>query len=105
MPENERKPAEPAGEPAKQLSQDIGALSAFAERLRTREYVELLQKPWRLVAIYFVTGIARGAGVTIGTIIVLALLTYVLSTMVTVPVVGKYLAGIVEEVQRHLPAR
>jgi hypothetical protein len=105
MPSDEAKEEKPERQDDQQLARDISTLSVFAERLRIREYVQLLQRPWRLAGVYFLTGMARGAGVTIGTIIVLALLTYFLSTIVTLPVIGKYLAGIVQEVRSQLPPR
>jgi hypothetical protein len=103
----EEKPAsgDSESQPAARLSQDVAALSAFAERLRIREYVDLLQRPRRLLWLYFLSGLARGAGVAVGTFVVLGLLTYLLSTVVNVPMIGKYLAGIVQEIQRHLPSR
>ncbi len=88
-----------------QLAQDVSTLSVLAERLRIHEYVELLQRPWRLIWLYFLTGLARGAGVAIGGIIIVALITYLLSSMVSAPMLGKSVAGLVKEIQRHLPSK
>jgi hypothetical protein len=84
-------------------SDDISRLAAFAERLRINDYLELLQRPRRLVWVGFLSGLGRGAGAAIGGLIVIVLLGLLLSHVVNMPMVGKYLARLVHEVNRHLP--
>jgi hypothetical protein len=82
---------------------EASRLAEFAERLRVREYIELLQRPGRLLWVSFLSGIGRGAGAAIGGVVVLALLGLIFSRIVNVPMIGKYLAGLVQEIKSHLP--
>ena len=96
QPESEKQ-APPAG------SDEASRLAAFAERLRINDYLELLQRPGRLVWVGFLSGLGRGAGAAVGGLIVIVLLGVLLSHVVNLPMVGKYLARLVNEVNRHLP--
>lgn len=46
----------------------------------------------------FTAGLARGLGMTVGTVVVLSLLGYILSLFVKMPVIGEYIA----ELQRYV---
>jgi len=85
------------------VSDEASRLAEFAERLRIREYIELLQRPGRLLWVSFLSGIGRGAGAAIGGVVVLALLGLIFSRIVNIPTIGKYLAGVVQEIRLHLP--
>ena len=56
------------------------------------EYLEYLQSGKRLMWVNFKAGIARGLGITVGMSVVLALLIWVLTMLVDLPVVGQYFA-------------
>jgi hypothetical protein len=48
------------------LKQKIDELSFNLERMKLAEYVELLNKPRRLLYINFISGLARGLGIAVG---------------------------------------
>ena len=63
----------------------------IAERLdasRIAEYVELMNKPRKLIWTSFVAGIARGLGAAIGATVVFALVLEVLRRLIVVNVLG-----------------
>ena len=56
------------------------------------EYLEYLQSGKRLMWVNFKAGVAKGLGVTVGMSVVLALLIWVLTMLVDLPIVGQYFA-------------
>ena len=63
----------------------------IAERLdasRIAEYVELMNKPRKLIWTSFVAGIARGLGAAVGATVVFALVLEVLRRLIVVNVLG-----------------
>ncbi len=53
-------------------------------------FIQYVSSPWRIIWVNFLAGIFRGLGALIGASIVLALLIWVLSKLVDVPLVGEY---------------
>ncbi len=84
------------------LQKQVEILARNMERSKIDEYVCLLQSPWRLIWINFLSGIVRGVGIGVGFAILGALVVYILKSLVTVPVIGNYIAEIVEIVQIRL---
>ena len=71
-----------------------------------REFMDFLKKPFRLVWVNFLIGLARGLGIAIGMTILAAVLTYVLilvlSKMVDLPIIGEWIANVVSVVRDSL---
>jgi len=86
------------------LQDKINKLSLNIEKMKLAEYVDLLQHPWRLLFVNFISGIARGLGITIGFAILGAVIIFILQRLVTLnlPVIGGFIAAIVAIVQTHL---
>ena len=53
-------------------------------------FIQYVSSPWRIIWVNFLAGIFRGLGALIGASIVLALMVWVLSKLVDVPLVGEY---------------
>ena len=53
-------------------------------------FIQYVSSPWRIVWVNFLAGIFRGLGALIGASIVLALIVWVLTLLVDVPLVGEY---------------
>ena len=98
-------------EPSKEFKLDPGTilelhkLARIFERMNLSEYIMLMQNPRRIVFNNFLAGIARGFGFSIGMSLLLALLVFTLSHMVDIPLIGKYIAKIVEIVQQEMKMR
>ena len=56
------------------------------------EYLEYLQSGKRLMWVNFKAGVAKGLGLTVGMSVVLALVIWVLTMLVNLPIVGQYFA-------------
>lgn len=69
----------------------LSRLERIAERLdasRIADYVELMNKPRKLIWMSFVAGIARGLGVAVGATVIFALVLEMLRRLIVVNVLG-----------------
>ncbi|MDT8902481.1 DUF5665 domain-containing protein [Anaeroselena agilis] len=88
--------------PDKEPSADyLRRLVERLEAMRIAEYLELLEKPRRLVMTNFVAGVARGLGFAIGTTIVFAVVIEVLRRLIliNIPVISDYLVDIIRLIE------
>lgn len=79
-------------------------LTSVMEKMRIAEYVQYLNRPWKLLWTNFLIGIARGLGSTIGLAIVLALVFYIFQhiVMLNLPVISDLLTKMVYTIQENL---
>ena len=79
------------------------ALIDAMERTRLAEYAMYLEKPWRLLGMNFLIGLARGLGATIGLALVLALLVFVTQEIISanLPGISKWLADLIALVHSY----
>jgi len=86
------------------LGARIAELSIAIEKMKLAEYVSLLERPYRLLYINFLTGIARGLGIAVGFTILGAIVLYILKklVMVNLPGISSFIATIVSLVQLRL---
>lgn len=78
------------------LIEQVDRLTRHLEALRIADYIELLDKPWRLIRTNFIAGVARGLGFAVGTTIIFALIVEALRRiiLINIPVINDYLIGI-----------
>ena len=86
----------------KALEARIEKLATNMEKMKLAEYVRLLESPWQLLWVNFISGVARGLGIGVGFAVLGAFVVYVLQSFETIPVIGNYIAQIVEIVQIRL---
>jgi len=86
----------------KKLLLKLHQFSYQMEQMHLPEYVAYLQSPARMLWINFLVGIARGVGIGIGATVIAALILYFLSKLVTVPLIGKFVAEIIRIVHIYL---
>lgn len=55
--------------------------------------------PKRLIYVNLLAGLARGLGLTIGTAIVLAIGGYILNQFISLPIIGEYIADLIDAIQ------
>ena len=86
------------------LSGRIAELGIAMEKMKLAEYVSLLERPYRLLYINFLTGIARGLGIAVGFTILGAIILYVLQKLVMMhlPGISSFIATVVRLVQLRL---
>lgn len=90
-----------AVEDDKVLTRYIKELSNRLESMRIAEYIDLLQKPSRIIYLNFLAGIAKGLGIAIGATIVFAILIEILSRLLVfnLPVIGDLIIEIMRIVE------
>lgn len=86
------------------LSEKVTELSNNMERMRLAEYIEMFEKPSRLLYVNFLIGLARGFGSAIGFTILAAVIIYILQKVIllNVPIIGEFIAEIVKIVQNQM---
>jgi hypothetical protein len=69
MPLFRRKP-KPEPKPERLDARAVQKLALTLEKARLGDYVEMMNDPWKNLYLNFVAGIARGAGIAVGTVLV-----------------------------------
>lgn len=89
---------------AKSLFKKLYEVEGKLERANLAEFMQLLQKPVRLVFLNFLGGLARGFGIAIGLTIVASLFLVLLTKLaeLNLPVIGRFIADLVRIVNFHL---
>ncbi|MGC5325570.1 DUF5665 domain-containing protein [Brevibacillus sp. SYSU BS000544] len=84
-----------------QFTHRIDRLSLFIKKTEIADILLNYTKPRRLFFTNFLAGLARGLGLTLGTAIVLVLLGSVIKQFISVPIIGDYIAQIVDYVNSY----
>ena len=72
------------------------------EAMRVADYVELLQKPHRLITLNFLAGLSRGLGIALGATLLVALVLNFLHRLLilNIPGIGNFVAEIIRIVEQ-----
>ncbi len=83
------------------IARQLSKLISHLESMRVAEYMELLEKPKKLIFINFVAGISRGLGIAVGATLVFALLLEGLRRIIllNIPGIGSFIADLVRIVE------
>ncbi|MGQ9533302.1 MAG: DUF5665 domain-containing protein [Desulfotomaculales bacterium] len=86
------------------LARRVRTLALAMEKMKLAEYVNLLERPWRLMYVNFLAGLARGVGTAVGFTLLAALVVYILRwlVMLHLPGISGFIAEIVRMVQLRL---
>ncbi len=92
---------------ARGLEDKLAWIASYLERSKIAEYVDLMNKPGRLVYLNLLGGLARGVGLAVGFTVLGALVIYILtrSFLLNLPVIGQFLGELVYIVQQYLRHR
>jgi len=82
-------------------------LTEYLEGVNFAAYVDLLQTPWRLALLNLIGGIFRGLGIGLGFTVIAGLVVLILQQLelLNLPVIGKWIADLVQIVDGQLRAR
>jgi hypothetical protein len=82
----------------------LQSLAAKFDRSYLAEYISLMQRPFRLMFVNFLAGLARGFGIAVGLTIVASLFIVFLSYLanLNLPIIGDYIAKLVQIVNQQL---
>lgn len=83
------------------IANQLHKLVCHLESLRIAQYMEMLEKPARLIFTNFVAGIARGLGIAFGATLVFAMMLEFLRRLIllNIPGIGDFIAEIVHIVE------
>ncbi|MDR3561620.1 MAG: DUF5665 domain-containing protein [Negativicutes bacterium] len=83
------------------LTKQLERLVNRLEAMRIADYIELLEKPRRLLWTNFIAGIFRGLGFALGTTIVFAIVIESLRRLIliNIPVISDYLVEIIRLIE------
>jgi uncharacterized membrane protein len=86
------------------LRDRLEQIAQSIEKAQIADYVQLMQRPRRLIFLNLVAGISRGVGIAIGFTIFTSTIVYVLQIIgaLDIPIIGGYIADIVKHVQLQL---
>lgn len=90
------------GRGGEDLAARLDRLARTLDQARIAEYVALQQDTRRLLYLNFLAGVARGLGTAMGFTLVGAMVLYILRRMVSIPLIGTFIAQIVEIVTTQL---
>ena len=108
MPKAKGKPKKKVSKKdiSEKLLEKLENLGVQLERANISEYIHTVRRPWKVIAVNFGMGIARGFGTAIGMTIIFALiiiiLTQILSKLISLPLIGQQIAKIVEYVNQYM---
>ncbi|MBP2644732.1 MAG: hypothetical protein H6Q75_172 [Firmicutes bacterium] len=88
-------------EKTKFIDVQLEKLVTHLESLRIADYMELLQRPGRLIFVNLVAGIARGLGIALGATLVFALVIEFLRRLIllNIPGIGAFIAEVIHIVE------
>lgn len=89
---------------AKSLFKKLCEVEWKLERANLADFMQLIQRPARLIFLNFIAGLARGFGIAIGLTIVASLFLIFLSKVaeLNLPIIGRFVADLVRIVNHHL---
>ncbi|QJC52477.1 hypothetical protein HGI30_13510 [Paenibacillus albicereus] len=89
------------------LQDRLEKIAADLERSQMAEYVDLLNRPWKLIRRNLVAGVSRGVGYAIGIAFFTTAILYLLQALgqLNLPIIGDYIADLVRIVQIQLEGK
>ena len=93
-------------------AKDLGLIKRYLERLmliiersRIRDYMMLTDSKRRLFVINFVAGLGKGFGQAIGFTLLAGVVFFILSKWVNLPIIGEYIAELINIVDKYRKGR
>ncbi|MGL6105894.1 DUF5665 domain-containing protein [Romboutsia sp.] len=93
---------------SKETTEDLGTIRRYLERLiliiersRIRDYMMLTDSKRRLFTINLVAGLGKGFGQAIGFTFLAAIAIYLLTSWMNLPIIGEYIAKIMDIVDNY----
>jgi len=83
----------------KQLADSINKLAKLVERLRDEKYLQMIDNKKKFLWYNFLSGAARGLGFIVGSTILLAFIIWLLTQLLPLPIIGKWIADLINYIQ------
>jgi hypothetical protein len=90
-----------------EVKEQVNNIAANMERIQIADYIQMMNRPWRLIVMNLISGTARGVGIAIGVTVFTSLTLYLLQLLgaLNLPIIGHYIAELVAIVQAKLDSR
>jgi hypothetical protein len=87
-----------------QMNEQIKHVAKQMERVQIADYIQLMNRPWKLIYNNLLGGLARGVGIAIGVTIFTSTIIYLLQLLgaLNLPIIGDYIAKVIEVVQSEM---
>lgn len=86
---------------SKNLENKIDDLALSMEKMRIEEYTDTIKYPRKLIIVNLIIGLAKGIGMALGFSIVAALLIVILQNMIDLPLIGEYIAKLLQVIENY----
>ncbi|MBT6068560.1 hypothetical protein HOG48_02270 [Candidatus Peregrinibacteria bacterium] len=91
MPKGAKKSSKTVESDLKKAEKALNKAAKRIERAGIRDYMDYMASPWKLLAINFLVGTARGLGLILGVSLVLTLAGLVVSKLLAdIPYIGEF---------------
>ena len=78
----------------------IENLNNTIEALRKQKFLQMYNSLWKMILVYLLKGLASGLGWVIGATILVSILTYMLSQIEFIPILGDIVSRVIEEIEK-----
>lgn len=78
----------------------IENLNNTIEALRKQKFFQMYNSLWKMILVYLLKGLASGLGWVIGATILVSILTYMLSQIEFIPILGDIISRVIEEIEK-----
>lgn len=85
----------------KSLTESIIALAKLIRQLRSERYLQMVENRKKFLFYNFLSGVVRGVGFTLGTGIILGLILWILSQLITIPIIGEWVSSLINYIQEN----
>ena len=83
------------------LVESIITLTKLVKQLRSEKYLQMIENRKKFLFYNFLSGISGGIGFVLGTTLVLGLILWILSQLITIPLFGDWLIKIINYIQEN----
>lgn len=83
----------------KRLNERLDQIAEALDKAEIQDIIENYSSVKRRLVVNFIAGAARGLGLSLGTIVVLGILGFILSQLVDMPLIGEYIAQLLDYVK------
>ncbi|MDA3129230.1 DUF5665 domain-containing protein [Aliibacillus thermotolerans] len=97
--EKKRRPM--SNEEVKQLEKIVDRLETMTTQSRMKDLAYHYTNPKEVIKTNIIAGVARGLGMTVGTAMIIALLLFLLSQFVTLPIIGEYIGNLLDVIEQE----
>ena len=78
----------------------IENLNNTIEALGKHKFFQMYNSLWKMIVVYLLKGLASGLGWVIGATILVSILTYMLSQIEFIPILGDIVSRVIEEIEK-----